>query len=148
MPAGFRFLRPEGRTETIYLAECGSGCFVVELAALRQVCGLVEILRFKKGRGSLAGIGSEDRRVDQCKTEVVEVVSAGLDHFMPYFYDCVLAGTSQPEVPVLHQKSGTVLLGSNGKIFRQLNNPEFCDIQFIPAGRTRILANLPADLQA
>src|SRR6266540_2701557 len=62
--AGLGFFGPEGGPEAIHLAKCHGPRLHVELAALREVALVIEVLHFEQVGGPLAGAGSEDRRIE------------------------------------------------------------------------------------
>ena len=75
----------------------------------------------ERGR-ALAGGGREDRRVDEREALVVEVVAHGLHHRVADADDRVLALRAQPQVAVLHQERGAVLLGRDREVVRRVHD--------------------------
>ena len=109
------FLGAERGAEAIHLAERHGGGFVVELAGLRQV-GLVvvEVIHLEQRGGAFAGRGREDGRIHQGEAVRIEVIAHGLDDLVAHADDGVLALAAQPEMAVVHQEIGAVLLGGDG----------------------------------
>src|SRR5439155_20927478 len=91
MAPGLGLLRPEGRPEAIYLAECRGGRFVVKLAALGQIGLFAEIIGFEQRRRPLAGVRGEDGRVDQEEPAVIEKTAADADDLVTDAQDRLLA---------------------------------------------------------
>src|SRR6185312_13907999 len=76
--AGLGLLGAEGGAEAIDLAEGGGGGLQVELAALREVGLVAEVVGLEQVRGPLAGGGREDGRVDERELPLVEEVADAL----------------------------------------------------------------------
>ena len=70
--ARLRFLRAEGRPEAVNLAQRHRRGFDVELARLREVSLLVEVVHREQRGGAFAGGGREDGRIGQGEAAVVE----------------------------------------------------------------------------
>ena len=120
--AGLRLLGTEGRAETVDLAEGHRAGLHVELAALGEVGLVVEIADLEERRRALAGGGGEDRGIDQREAAAVEVVAAGADHARPDAHDGVLARGAEPEVAVVEQERGAVLLRRDRVLARFLQH--------------------------
>jgi len=63
----------------------------------------------------LADGAREDRRVDQDEATLVEEIADRLNHLVAHAGDRHLAPRAEPEVTVLEQVGGAVLLGVIGK---------------------------------
>ncbi len=112
--ACFRFLCAERRTEGVDLAERHGRGFDVELAGLREVGLLVEVVdREERGR-ALARGGRKDRRIGQGEAAIVEEIARGFDDFGAQTEDRGLARRADPEMAVLHEEVDAVLLGRDG----------------------------------
>src|SRR5689334_2791802 len=102
MAARLGFLRAKCRTEAIDLAEGSRRGFAIKLATLREVGLLIKVIRLKKRGGALAGIRSEDRRIDEQKSAVVEKISTGANDLMANAQYRMLAAGTQPQMPMFH----------------------------------------------
>ena len=122
MAARLRLLGAEGRAEAVHLAERHRAGLHVELAGLREVGLVVEVVDLEQRRRALARVGREDRRVDQREAVRVEVVAAGADDARAHAQDRVLARRAQPEVAVVHQEVGAVLLRRDRVLVRLLHD--------------------------
>ncbi len=76
----------------------------------------MEVLGAEQGAGALAGAGREDGRVQQGEAVAVEEVADGLHQGVADAQDGPLALAAQPEVAVLHEELGAVLLGRDGEV--------------------------------
>ena len=100
------------------LPERGGGRLDVQLAGLRQVrLAQVEVLGRRRAFPACSPIAAgQDRRVHQHEAALVEEVADRLDHLVPHPGDRHLAAAAQPEVPVLEQERGAVLLGRDREV--------------------------------
>ncbi len=105
-----RLLGAERRAEAVDLAERHRAGLHVELAALRQVGRRAEVVDREERGGSLAGGGGEDRRVEEREAAAVEVFAAGAHDAGAHPHDGVLARRAQPEMAVVEEERGSVLL--------------------------------------
>ncbi len=143
--AGLGFLGPEGRAEAVDLAEGHGRRLVVELAALAEVGLLVEVLGLEKGRRPLAGARRQDGRVHEAEAAAVEEVPDGLDDLGPDAEDGVLFRGPEPEMAVLHQERGAVLL-ERDRVFRgDLDDLELGHGQLVAARGALVLADPAPD---
>ncbi|MBA7661677.1 hypothetical protein ES703_69697 [subsurface metagenome] len=145
MSSGFGFFRPECGSETVDFSEGHGGGFVVELPALAQVGFLVEVFGFEKSRGALAGARSQDRSVHQAEASPVEKVSYGFDEFGSDLENGVLFPRTQPEMAVFHQERRAVFLGSDGILFRDLNDLNIFDFELESSGGSLVLFDSSPD---
>src|SRR5437867_8167933 len=60
----------------------------------------------------------------------------------------MLPGASQPEMPVLHQERGPVLLGCDWIVLGNLENPKPGQVHFVPARGAAVLAHFSLNLNA
>ncbi len=141
--AGLRLLGPEGRAEAVDLAEGHGRGLVVELAALAEVGLLVEVLGLEQGRRPLAGARRQDGRVHEPEAAAVEEVADGLDDLGPDTQDGVLLRGPEPEVAVLHQERGAVLLERDRVFRRDLDDLELGHRQ-LEAARGALVGPDPA----
>ncbi len=122
--AGLGLLGPEGGTEAVDLAEGRRGRLQVELARLREVGLVAEVVGLEERRGPLAGGGSQDGRVDEGEVALVEEVADALLDLAADAQGGALAAGAQPEVAVLHQERRAVLLGSDRVVLREVEDLE------------------------
>ncbi len=87
-----RFLRPEGRTEAVDLAEGGRVRLVVELSALGEIGLVAEVLRLEERGRPLAGVGGQDGGVEVDEAPPVEELPYEPDESCPDAQDCLLPG--------------------------------------------------------
>ena len=124
VPARLRLLGAERRAEAVDPAERHRVGLVVELAALRQVRGLVlEVLHREQRRRALARRRREDRRVGEDEAAAVEEVADGVDHFVADAQDRLLARRADPQVPAVHQVVDAVLLRRDRIVLRLRRRP-------------------------
>ena len=143
------FLGAEGRSKAVDLAEGHGRGFVIELAGLRQV-GLVvlEVVHLEQRGGSLARCRSENRGIHQGEAVRVEIVAHCFDYFVAHANDGVLALAAQPQVAVVHQKVGAMLLGRDRirVAFRHaLHHFQVLQVHLEAAGRALVGADLASD---
>ena len=139
MTAGLGFFGAKRWTETVHFTEGGGRRFVVQLAALRQIRLLSEVVSLEQGGRSFACIRREDRRIEQDKPSIVKKIPAGANDLVAYPKDGVLPMRAKPEVPVFHQKAGAVLLRLYRKFFRdEVNSLKMGGVQFEAAGSPNI----------
>ena len=72
---------------------------------------------------------------------MVHVIAAGLDHLAADSQDGVRPGRSQPEVTVVHQEGGTVLLRRDWIGIGPLQANQIGHANLAPRGGTLVLAN-------
>ena len=102
MAASLRFFRAESWTERIDLAERHRRCFDVELAGLREVSLLFEVVHGEERGSSFAGSGREDGRIGKSESVAVEKIAGGANDFGAHAQDRGLALRAQPKMAVLH----------------------------------------------
>jgi hypothetical protein len=112
--ARLALLGAEGGAEAVRLAEGRGRSLHVELAGLREVSRIAVVVGLEERARALAGVGREDRRIDEREVELVEVVAHGLDDRVTHPHDRVLSFGPEPQVAVVHEKIGSVLLGRDG----------------------------------
>ncbi|OQC35304.1 MAG: hypothetical protein BWX64_02517 [Acidobacteria bacterium ADurb.Bin051] len=124
MAPGLRLLRPEGGAEAVDLAEGGDRRLEIELARLREIRLVAEVVGREERRGPLARRGGEDRRVDPDEVAlVVEVVDPLLD-LAAHPQRRPLPARTEPEVAVLHQEGDAMLLRGDREVVREVIDPE------------------------
>ena len=120
MASRFALLRAEGGAKAVRAPERRRRRLHVELTRLREVRAVVAVVvRLEEGAGALACVGREDGRVDQREAATIEEVPHGLDDGVAHPDDGVLALRAQPEVAVVHQEVGPVVLGADGVLGRR-----------------------------
>src|SRR3984893_2967373 len=102
MAAGLRFFRAESWTERVELAERHGGGFDVELAGLREVSLLFEVVHGKERGGPFAGGGREYGRIGEGESVGVEEITGGANDFGAHTKDGSLPLRTQPKMAVLH----------------------------------------------
>jgi len=75
---------------------------------------VLEVIHLEQRGGSLAGAGVKMGVSTRVKAVRVEIVAHRLDYFVAHADDGVLALAAQPQVAVVHQKVGAMLLGVMG----------------------------------
>ncbi len=148
MAARLRFLRAERRPEAVDLAQRHRGRFNVELARLREVSLLFEVVDRKQCGGAFACGRSKDRRIGESESAIVEVVACRLDDLGANPQDRRLPRRAQPEMAMLHQELDAVLLGRDGiRIVRidALQNLRIADVHLVAAGSALVGAHLAGD---
>ena len=131
------FFGAERRPKAVALADGGRSRLVVKLSRLREIGLVVEVVHFEQGRRALAGGGSEDRSIHQGEATVVEEVPAGLDDLVAHPQDRSLARRAEPEVAMVHQEFGPVLLGRDRvRVLRcdALEHLDSGNVELKPAG--------------
>ena len=98
----FDFSGAEGWAERIDLAQRHGGGFDVELAGLREVGLLFEVVHREKRGGAFAGGGREDGRIGERKSVAVEEIAGGANDFGAHAQNGRLALRAQPKMAVLH----------------------------------------------
>ncbi len=136
--AGGGLLGPEGRAEAVGPPEGHGGGLLVELARLGEVGLATEVVRLEQGAGALAGVGREDGRVDQQEALPVEEVADGPHREGPDRQHRVGPAAAQPEVAVLEQEGGAVLLLGDGVALGVLDDLQVGDRQLVAAGGPRV----------
>src|SRR5207248_11191261 len=96
---------------TVALPERQRGGLVVQLPALGQVRLLVEVLGLEERGRALARGGGEDGRVGEDESVPVQPVAAGLDERVAHLEDGGLALRADPEMALVQEEGGSVLLG-------------------------------------
>ena len=145
--AGLAFFGAEGGAEAIDLAVAHGRGFEVELAGLRQVHRLAEVIDGKERLLALAGDGGEDRRIDQGKAVVVEEAADGVDDRMADPADAPRPLRPQVQMAVVHQEFDAVLLGRDGVILRRADDLGGGYGQFMAAGRAGLGPDEAGDRQ-
>src|SRR5947208_6328475 len=110
MAARLRLLRAKRRAEDVDLAEGEGPCLAVELAALGEIGGFVEVRHREEAGRALARVRREDGCVEGQETVAVEVLATGADDLGAYAHDRLLAIRSEPEMAVIEEKGDAVLL--------------------------------------
>ncbi len=144
MTARLRFLRPEGGTEAVDLPERHAGRLEVKLSRLAQVGLVAEIIGLEQRRGPLAGGRGQDGRIDQHEITLVKEVPDRLGDLAPDFQQGVLLRRAQPEMPVVEQEVGTMLLGADRVVNRLLQQREPGQAHLVSARSALVLPD-PAD---
>jgi hypothetical protein len=149
VPAGLRLLGPEGRSEAVHLAEHRRGRFQVELTRLGEVRRAeVEVLGLEQRAGRFADRPGQNRRVDEDEIPLVEEVPDRPHHLVPDPHDRGLPGAPEPQVSVLEQKIGAVLLGLDGELRGRADQLDPTPGDLVAGGSARVLPNHAADLDA
>src|SRR6266550_2811779 len=121
--ARLRLLRPKRRSKTVDLSESCGGSFVVELPGLREISFLAfKIVYFEERCGALASCGSKDWRIGKREPVVIQKIAHCLHHSVANFKNRMLSPGTQPQMPVVHEKLGTVFLGCNRVIMNRREN--------------------------
>ena len=148
MAAGLRFFRAEGWAERINLAERHGGRFDVELAGLREVGLLFEVVDGEERGGAFAGGGREDGRIGERESVAVEKIAGGANDFGAHAQDGRLALGAQPEMAVLHQEVDAMFFGRDriGIGFGDaLHDLDVRDVEFVAAGSALVGADFAFD---
>ena len=122
VPAGLRLLRTEGRAEAVDLAVRGGGGLEVELPGLREVRRVAEVVGLEQRGGSLARRRRQDRRVDVHVVALVEELADAERQLVAHPHDRVLPLGAQPQVAVVQQEVGAVLLGGDRVLGAELHD--------------------------
>ena len=148
MTARLRFFGAKRWAEGIYLAESHGCGFDVQLAGLREECLLIEVVDGKERTRAFAGGGSNDRRIGQRESALVEEIAGSLDDFGTHAQNCGLALRAHPEMAMFHEEIGAVLFGSD-RVGRGLGNAldhlHVRNIEFVPAVRALVGTNFAFD---
>src|SRR4029077_6279581 len=102
MAASLGFFSAKSRTERVDLAQRHRGGFDVELAGLRQVSLLLEVVHGEERGGSFTRSGREDGRVGEGESVAVEEIAGGANDFGPHAENGRLTLRAQPKMTVLH----------------------------------------------
>src|SRR6266545_4444040 len=146
--ARLRLLGAERRPEAVHFAERGGRRFDVELARLRQVRGAeVEVLGGEEVPRRFADRAGEDRRVDEDEAALVEEVADRLDHLVAHAGDGHLVPAPQPQVAVLEQEGGAVLLGRDWEIVARSDDLQVRGRELDAARRAPVGAHDAADFE-
>ena len=137
MPSGFRLLRPEGRTETIYSAERRSRSFIIQLTALRQIAFVAMIVDFKQVRCAFAGCRCNDRRVRKHKVVAIKEFAQGKFDFRPYPQNRRLFGSTDPKMAALRQEFDAMFFQADRILAGDADRLHLCNVNFIAAGGPR-----------
>src|SRR5262249_25516199 len=114
----------------------------VELAALREVRRLAEVLDGEQRGRALARRGRQDRRVEAEEAMLVEILPAGADHLGANAQHRVLTTRAQPQVAVLEQEPGAVLLGRDRELGRRcVQHAEVAAAELVADGRALVGAD-------
>ena len=117
--ARLALLGAERRPEAVDAPERRRGRLHVELPRLRQVRLVAVVVGLEEVARPLAGVRREDGRVDEREAAAVEEVADGLDDGVAHAHDRVLPLRAQPQVAVVHQEVGPVLLRADGVLLRR-----------------------------
>ncbi len=142
MPARLGLLGPERRSEAVHLAERRRRRLDVELTGLGEV-GLaeIEVIGTEQLPGLLADGAGEDRSVHQGEVALEEEIADGLDDLVTHLGDRHLPSAPQPEVPVLKEKLGAVLLGLNRELGTHSEDLQIAHVHLVATGRARLGAH-------
>jgi len=140
---GLGLLGPEGGAEAVDLPEGHGVGLVVELTALGQVGLVAEVTGLEEGGRALAGTGRQDRTVHAQEALVIQPFGDRAHDLGADAQDRVLARRADPQVAMVHQEVGPVLLGRDGVFLGLLDHLQSADGQLIAAWSARILADLP-----
>ena len=132
--AGLRLLGAKRRPEAVGLAESGGGRLHVELAALREVRLLVEVLGLEERRRTFARARREDGRVGQGEAASVEEITDGCHDLGAHAQDRVLPLRAHPQVTVVHQEVGPVLLRRDRVVDRGVHDLQILRADFVATG--------------
>src|SRR5437667_314059 len=147
MTARLGLLGAERGPEAVHLAVCRRRGFDVQLAGLGQIRrAQVEVLSREQVPGGFADRAREDRRVDQHKVALVEEVADRLDHFLADRSGLDRAAAAQPQVPVLEQEGGAVLLGRDREILARPEDRHVGGRELDTPRRPRVGAHQPRHL--
>ena len=148
MAARLRFLRAERWAERIHLAQRHGRGFDVELAGLREIRLLVEVIdREQRGRAFASG-WSQNRRIGQREAALVEKVAGSLDDLGAHAQDRRLARRAHPEMAVLHQEFDAMLFQRNRErivLRHALQHLHVRNVEFVSAGRALVGAHFAFD---
>ncbi len=135
VPSGLGALGPERGAETVDLAQTENGCFQVELAGLREErLSQVEVVDREKARRVLPAGRGEDGGVDQGEIVFVEILTHMPHQGVAHTHDGCLAAGSEPEMAVVQEKIGAVLLFPDGELLLGLmDDIHPGDVQLVPA---------------
>ena len=144
---GLGLLGPEGRTKGVHLAERHCARLGIELSALGQVGGLVEVLGLEQRRCPFARGGRQDGRVETHEPELVKVVVDRLLNLGTNTQHCVGPARAQPQVAVFQEEGHAVLFRRDRVVDGVGNRLEGVDMNLDPELGARILGDRPADPQ-
>ena len=109
---------------------------------MRQVSLLIaEVINLEKRRRSFARRRRENRRVAQSEAIIVEKVSHSFNYSRAHFQDRVLLFRAQPQMTIVEEKLGPMLLRRNRKIVSVLQNFGIGDVNFDSARRARVFTH-------
>ena len=146
--AGLGLLGAEGGAEAVDLAEGHRVGLVVELARLREVGLLAEVGRLEEGAGALAGGRRKDGRVDEQEVVVVEVVANRTDDLGADAQDGMLPARANPEMTMVHQEGGAMLLRRDGVLLRDVEDLEAGGMELVAERGAGVFADNARDLDA
>src|SRR5256712_4243986 len=147
VPARLRLLGAEGRSEAIDAAKRHRRRLQVELSGLAQVRLLVEVIGLEQRGRALAGRRCQDRRVDQHEVALMEEIADRLGDLAPEPQECMLLRGAQPEVAVVEEKVGAVLLRADRIVVRQLVNHDRPELHLVAPRGAIVLADDSGHLQ-
>src|SRR6185295_7097917 len=136
--AGLRLLGAEGGAKAVDLAESGRGRLQIELSGLGKEGLVAEVIGLEERRGSLAGGGREDGRVDERELALVEEVADPLLDLATHPQGGALAAGAQPQVAVLHEERRAVLLGSDRVVLGEMEDLEALALDLDAGGRALV----------
>jgi hypothetical protein len=148
VPARLRLLGAEGRAEAIHLAQRHRSGLGVELPRLRQEGLGVEVRHLEERRRPLARVGREHRRVDAGELALVEELAQPPDDRVADAQHGPGALAAEPEVPVVEQVVGAVLLGRDRVAVDGLQHLAVRHADLVPTGRALVRLHLADEHQA
>src|SRR5207249_9953756 len=141
MAARLRLLRAKRRAEDVDLAEGEGPCLAVELAALGEIGGLVEVRHREEAGRALARVRREDGCVEGQETVPVEVFATGADDLGAHAHDRLLAIRSEPEMAVIEEKGDAVLLRRDRILGGALDDVEIRHAELVSDRSARVGAH-------
>jgi hypothetical protein len=140
-----RLLGAEGRPEAVDLPQGHAGGLEIELARLGEIGLAVEVVRLEECGGSLAGRRREDRAVDADEAVVVEEVADRLDDLVAHAQRGHLPLGAQPEVAVVEEEFGPVLLRLDGVLRGGVEHLQASQPELVAARRSFLLPHGAGD---
>src|SRR5207249_9503691 len=135
----------EGRSEAVDLAEGETGGLEVELPRLAQIGLLIEIVGLEQRRRALARRRSQDRGIDEDEIALVEEVPDRLADLAADAQESVLLRRTEPEVAMIQEEIGPVLLRGDRVVVRLLVHGDRGQLHLIAAGSAVVPADRPFD---
>src|SRR5690606_576565 len=119
-------------------AERGGRRLDVELAGLREVGLLVEVIDLAEAGAALADRAGQDRGIDTREAALVEEVGDRLLDLIAHTHDGALLLRPQPEVTMIEQEVDTVLFRLDRVFGARADDDHVVDRDLIAAGRARV----------